>query len=143
VHAALELETAVDPLPGDLDDDFLHAAQPGRVVRQDLGLPPMPLGVRLYIRYSSCAKSPASSPPVPARISSRTFFSSFGILREQQRLELVLEAADLLVQLALLLPGELAHPLVLGLADERFGLFELLHVRPNSRYFATTGSSSE
>ena len=32
----------------------------------------------LYIRNSSAANSAASSPPVPARISSMTFFSSFG-----------------------------------------------------------------
>ena len=32
----------------------------------------------LYIRNSSAANSAASSPPVPARISSTTFFSSFG-----------------------------------------------------------------
>ena len=32
----------------------------------------------LYIRNSSPANSAASSPPVPARISSMTFFSSFG-----------------------------------------------------------------
>jgi hypothetical protein len=34
----------------------------------------------LYIRNSSPAKSAASSPPVPALISSTTFFSSFGSL---------------------------------------------------------------
>ena len=57
-------------------------------------MPPMPVSLkvitsifqpwrsakRLYMRNSSPAKSAASSPPVPARISSRTFFSSFGSL---------------------------------------------------------------
>ena len=33
---------------------------------------------RTYIRYSSDANNAASSPPAPARISTITFFSSFG-----------------------------------------------------------------
>ena len=33
---------------------------------------------RVYMRKISAANSAASSPPVPARISRRTFFSSFG-----------------------------------------------------------------
>ena len=37
-----------------------------------------PSAKRLYIRNRSPANRPASSPPVPARISSTTFFSSFG-----------------------------------------------------------------
>jgi hypothetical protein len=35
---------------------------------------------RVYMRKTSAAKRAASSPPVPARISRRTFFSSFGSL---------------------------------------------------------------
>ncbi len=41
-------------------------------------LQPQRSAKRPYIRKSSAANSVASFPPVPARISSRTFFSSFG-----------------------------------------------------------------
>ena len=44
------------------------------------------------MRNSSAANSAASSPPVPARISSTTFFSSFGSLRQQEDLDLAARA---------------------------------------------------
>jgi hypothetical protein len=51
------------------DDRFLHAAQ-GRVAhRERLDLEPRRSAKRVYMRSRSAAKSAASSPPVPARIS--------------------------------------------------------------------------
>src|SRR3989454_6435182 len=55
---------------------------------------------RLYILKTSCAKSVASSPPVPARISSTTFFSSFGSLGTRDRKSTRLNSSHLVISYA-------------------------------------------
>ena len=81
VHARLVLElrvgaacplmpatTSLMPPADALDVDRISTAQRWRSAK------------RVYMRNRSAANSAASSPPVPARISRRMFFSSFGSL---------------------------------------------------------------
>ena len=52
---------------------------------------------RMYMRNNSAANSEASSPPVPLRISSTTFFSSFGSFGSSR----ILSSSSMLLQLRL------------------------------------------
>ena len=79
VHAAFVFQLAVHAAAFDRRDHFLEAADAGVAARHHLERASRcARRTSLYIRNSSPAKSAASSPPVPARISSTTFFSSFG-----------------------------------------------------------------
>ena len=70
---------------------------------------PWPSANRVYIRNSSPAKSAASSPPVPARISSMTFFSSFGSFGSSSTLISRLERVAAGLERAQFLLRQLAH----------------------------------
>ena len=80
MHAALVLQEAVDALALDRRDHFLDAAAPGLADDSTSSFQPRRSANREYIRKRSPANSAASSPPVPARISSTTFLSSLGSL---------------------------------------------------------------
>ena len=124
MHAAFVLEPAVGAAALDADDDVLDAALAGLAERHQLDLPALALGKARVQRYRSPANSAASSPPVPARISSMTLRSSFGILRDEQQLQLVGEALLADVEIVELLEREVAH---LGIAalDQLFGAGDL------------------
>ena len=80
VHAALVLQLAVDAAClRSIAMTSLQAADAGVAASTSpRGASPAARRSVLYIRNSSPANSAASSPPVPARISRMTFFSSFG-----------------------------------------------------------------
>ena len=59
-------------------DDLLDGPHATRVDRQDVDLPALPLREAAVHPEQVAREQAASSPPVPARISSTTFFSSFG-----------------------------------------------------------------
>ena len=89
MHAALVFQPAVDPLPFDERDHFLDAADAG--VAACSALRAASPGAPRIVSTSGTdptAKSAASSPPVPARISRTTFLSSFGILGDEKHFEL-------------------------------------------------------
>ena len=64
---------------------------------------------RVYMRKRSAANSAASSPPVPARISRRMFFSSLGSFGSSRILQALLQPLLLAGQLALFLARHVAH----------------------------------
>jgi len=64
----------------DLKNDFLIPAHAGLAGRHHFRLPALALGVAAVHAEQVAANSPASSPPVPARTSTKTFFSSRGSL---------------------------------------------------------------
>ena len=78
---------------------------------------------RAYIRKRSSAKRPASSPPVPARISRKTFFSSFGSFGSSSTFSRSSRALQGLLQMGQLLPGDLLE-LFVALLQERLILFD-------------------
>ncbi len=82
----------------------------------------------LYMRKSSYANSAASSPPVPARISSTTFFWSFGSFGISRILISASSASRRSFRPSQLFLGELAHVGVAAL-DELFGLLDFLEHR--------------
>src|SRR5262249_7101218 len=127
MDAALELEAAVDAVPGDLDDDLLDAAESGRVVGEDLGLPPVALGVAVVHPVELLGEERRLVAARAGPDLEKDVLLVVRVLREEQRLELALEPLHLPDQRELLFLGELAHPLVLGLADERLRLVELLY----------------
>ena len=79
----------------------------------------------------SAAKSEASSPPVPARISTKTFLSSFGSFGCSRMLDLFLQLRRLRLQLGDLHLRELAHVVVRLQHLPRVG--EALCERPSAR----------
>ena len=66
------------------------------------------------MRKRSAANSAASSPPVPALISTMTFLSSRGSFGHQERLQLLHGGRLALLQARQLLPGHLLQLLVPG-----------------------------
>jgi len=79
MRAAFVLELAINLVPADERDHFFQSAD-RRFARSryfDVPTAAVPRNA-WYMRNTSAAKSVASSPPVPARISSTIFFSSFG-----------------------------------------------------------------
>ena len=80
VHARLVLQLAsTRPCPWIIQHDFLEPAEVGWARGEHLDLPALALGVALvHLEQISAANSAASCPPVPARISTRTFLSSLG-----------------------------------------------------------------
>ena len=94
------------------------------------------------MRKISAANSVASSPPVPARISSTTFLSSLRILGQQQNLELFLDAAPLAAPVRAISSSAMARrsgsaSCSMGRACER-----LSSTFFHSRYLATISDSS-
>jgi hypothetical protein len=82
------------------------------------------------MRKSSAAKRLASSPPVPARISKRTFRSSFGFARQEQQLESLFEPVVLGFEAGQLLEGHRAHVLIRVVHERLVALDLLLELLP-------------
>ena len=74
------------------------------------------------MRKRSDAKSAASSPPVPARISSTTFLASFGILGNEEDLDVGEQHVAPLLELPELLLRQLAH---VGILQQLLGRVDL------------------
>ena len=97
---------------------------------------------RWYMRKRSEANRPASSPPVPARISSTTFFSSLGSFGSSSTLIEPSSVSRRASRGSELLLGQLAQVVVVAggqlaglgqLVDDRLVLAELLDQRLNLR----------
>ena len=79
---------------------------------------------REYMRKRSEAKRAASSPPVPARISTMAGLSASSSRGRDEVLELGLERRAALLELPRLLAGELAHLGVGLVLDDGLGALE-------------------
>src|SRR6266550_1449693 len=125
VHARLELELRVRAPAGDLEDDLLEAALVGLALREDLGLPAMPLGV-------------ARVHPVEVRSEERRLFPAFAradldddvlfvkrVARHELGAQAFGEVVGLRRKLGDLLAGEVVHLGIVPL-DELLRLPEAL-----------------
>ena len=118
VHAALVLETAVDPVPADRDDRLLHAAAGRLRDRERLELPATPLGVARVHAQQVGREERGLVPAGAGADLEHHVLVVVGILGHQQQPELPLERRDLRLEARELDARQLAH-LGVGIVDER------------------------
>ena len=95
------------------------------------------------MRNSSAAKSEASSPPVPARISTITFFSSLGSLGISRHLQFAFDGRQLGFEFALLVVRHLLHFGFSRFREQLLCAFQSGSISFHSRYLATIMPRSE
>ena len=87
MHAAFVLQLGINFFALNRGDNFLYAADGSRRAFHNFDFPALGFGVTRVHAEKFAGEEPASSPPVPARISRMTFLSSLGSLGHKQKFQ--------------------------------------------------------